>query len=156
MHKHITIFCLLLSAFSCSSTEKGSLETAAQAVLTSASQKDMLTNVKLQETSNGIKIHVQATGLRPGSVHGLHIHEYGKCEGNFKSAGGHYNPEKSPHGGPASRTKHLGDLGNLVADKVGEATTEVFIGNNNHNFDQLIGKSVILHSKADDLVSQPA
>jgi Cu/Zn superoxide dismutase len=32
--------------------------------------------------------------------------------------GGHYNPSKQPHGAPGSKERHVGDLGNIVADKV--------------------------------------
>lgn len=35
--------------------------------------------------------------------------------------GGHYNPSKKPHGSPSSEERHVGDLGNIQADKVGPA-----------------------------------
>lgn len=106
----------------------------------------------------GIKLMATVKGLKPGAVHGFHIHETGKCEGpDFKSAGEHFNPKKIDHGGPASQARHFGDLGNLVANKEGIAKVDVVMKDlTSEEIDSLIGKSVIVHSKADDLSTQPS
>lgn len=52
------------------------------------------------------------SGLKKG-LHGFHVHEYGNLIEGCKSAGGHYNPFKLNHGGPADEVRHIGDLGNI-------------------------------------------
>ena len=48
----------------------------------------------LQDTPEGLQISVQVAHVSPGQ-HGLHIHQYGRCEDEGKAAGGHYNPDGS-------------------------------------------------------------
>ena len=55
-------------------------------------------------------------GLSPG-LHGLHIHELGDLSAGCASTGGHYNPTGAMHGGPADAVRHVGDLGNILADE---------------------------------------
>ncbi|MFI5399249.1 MAG: superoxide dismutase family protein [Candidatus Binatia bacterium] len=45
----------------------------------------------MEQTPHGVLITVDIEGLPPGP-HALHIHEVGKCEPPFQSAGGHFNP----------------------------------------------------------------
>ena len=42
------------------------------------------------------------------------------------SAGGHYNPDKHPHGPPPNLIRHAGAFGNIQANKYGEAVFEFF------------------------------
>lgn len=58
------------------------------------------------------KIRAEVSGLKKG-LHGFHVHEYGNLIEGCKSAGGHYNPFKLNHGGPADEVRHIGDLGNI-------------------------------------------
>jgi Cu-Zn family superoxide dismutase len=39
------------------------------------------------------------------------------------STGGHYNPDKVPHGAREDQIRHVGDLGNILADNNGVAVT---------------------------------
>ncbi len=130
----------------------------ATAKLLGTMNKDLRGTVRILETKRGLSVRADVRGLAPGSMHGLHIHETGKCQGpDFVSAGGHYNPETRPHGGPTAGSTHLGDLGNLVADKQGVATSEVLIPlKKGRDLDKLIGLSVIIHAKSDDLSTPPS
>lgn len=130
----------------------------AEVKLTSLVEKKLSAKVLFMEVPEGLKITANVSGLRPGSVHGFHVHENGKCEGpGYESAGNHFNPDESKHGGPTSGMKHMGDLGNLVANDKGIAKAEVIVKLKDKKFlHQYIGKSVIIHAKADDLVTQPS
>jgi len=112
--------------------------------------------VRFQEVPAGVRVVADLTGLTPGK-HGFHIHEYGDCSADDgTSAGGHFNPAKMPHGSPASVERHAGDLGNIEADTDGKAHLDYvdskisFTGANS-----IIGRSVVVHEKEDDLKTQP-
>lgn len=51
------------------------------------------------------------------------MHEKGDMSGGCLSSGGHYNPDKVPHGARESQIRHVGDLGNIVADESGVCKT---------------------------------
>lgn len=147
--------CLVMSMLAFPAMSK---EGSAKAMLEAPSMKEVKASLMLKETPKGLKLTADITGLKPGAVHGFHVHENGECKGpDFKSAGGHFNPTKHPHAGPAAEEKHAGDLGNIVANAKGEAKTEVMIPKDqNVSISSYIGKAVILHAKADDLSTQPS
>ena len=113
--------------------------------------------VTFTRAPDGIKVVADVEGLTPG-MHGFHVHQYGDCSApNADSAGGHFNPEGMPHGGPMSQERHVGDLGNITADKDGKAHfewTDKLLSLEGR--DSIIGRGLIVHAMADDLVSQPA
>lgn len=131
---------------------------SAKATLEVPSMKEVKAKLEIKETDKGLKVTADITGLKPGAVHGFHIHEGTECKGpDFKSAGAHFNPTKHNHSGPAAEEKHAGDLGNIVANAKGEAKTEVMIPiEEGTNLSSFKGKAVILHAKADDLTTQPS
>ncbi|MFI5343169.1 MAG: superoxide dismutase family protein [Chlamydiales bacterium] len=104
----------------------------------------------------GIKVVVDIDGLSPGE-HGFHVHECGICEGDGTSACAHFNPTKSKHGGPDSPERHVGDLGNILADEQGHGHYErvdKLISLEGEN--SILGRSVIVHAGRDDFTSQPS
>ena len=111
-------------------------------------------------TQKGDKVLVAAnvSGLTPGS-HGFHVHEKGDCSAaDAMSAGGHFNPAGKPHGAPDSTEHHGGDLGNLTADKSGNATLSIEVGGItlDQSTTSIVGEGVIVHANPDDLKSQAA
>lgn len=108
--------------------------------------------VTFMKSEEGIRVVAQISGLKPGKSHGFHIHQYGDCSQGGKNAGTHFNPYKHSHGGPHSKEKHLGDLGNLTANEKGEA---LYDQNFKGCIKKLIGRSVIIHEGADDFKTQP-
>ncbi|XP_069063930.1 copper chaperone for superoxide dismutase isoform X2 [Pleurodeles waltl] len=59
-------------------------------------------------------------GLNPG-LHGLHVHTFGDLTDSFNKCGDHFNPEGKSHGDPKDSDRHMGDLGNILADETGRA-----------------------------------
>ncbi len=113
------------------------------------------------EPAPGGGVHISAfvSGLEGAGEHGFHIHETGDCSSpDFKSAGGHFNPVGTIHGGPDDEERHAGDLGNISIGDNGSGelhaiTTLLSLDPNEAN--SVIGKGVILHAGTDDLESQP-
>jgi Cu-Zn family superoxide dismutase len=106
----------------------------------------------------GDQVHVEAdiTGLKPGK-HGFHIHEKGDCSApDAASAGAHFNPTQHKHGGPTTTERHEGDLGNIETDASGK-THLTWMGKLSlSGADSIIGKSVVVHEKEDDLKTDPS
>lgn len=113
--------------------------------------------VNFEMTAAGVVVRAEVKGLKPGSEHGFHIHEFGDCTAvDASSAGSHFNPMQKPHGGVAGDMRHVGDLENLVADKKGVAKYERTFSEASLPFSQITGRAVVVHEKIDDLKSQPA
>ena len=147
----------------CSSAEEGRIAagvrtvTRAVAVLHPTEGWEAWGTVTFSASDSGIVIRAEIRGLTPG-LHGFHIHEWGDCTApDATSAGGHFNPDASPHGAPSDRDRHVGDLGNVSADASGAAHYErtddrvALVGPHS-----VIGRAVVVHAGADDLVSQPS
>ena len=77
----------------------------------------------------------------------MHIHEYGNCSLPFDKTGGHYNPTGQMH------PYHAGDMPSLLGND-GYAFTAFF--DNRLTIEEIIGKTLIIHSMRDDFTSQPA
>lgn len=112
--------------------------------------------VTFTRSGSEIKIVADVEGLTPGK-HGFHIHQWGDCSApDGTSAGGHFNPENTEHGGPADAVRHVGDLGNITAGEDGtahlEMTDSMIAFSGKHS---IIGRGIIVHAGEDDLTSQP-
>lgn len=148
------VFSLIVHPVVLSAKEDGLM---AKAMLSPTKGNKVQGAVEFVQTQKGIWVHAEVMGLSPG-LHGFHIHEFGDCSApNGASAGGHFNPKKKPHAGPEAENRHVGDLGNLEADKKGRAVYRRFFpGMKLEGKEGIIGRSVIVHEKEDDLKSQPA
>jgi Cu-Zn family superoxide dismutase len=65
----------------------------------------------------------------------------------------HFNPYGMDHGGPDDKVRHVGDLGNLVADSKGVVRTSfvdsvIRLRGTKAN---IIGRGLIIHADEDDL-----
>jgi Cu-Zn family superoxide dismutase len=138
--------------------EKPSTPLKAVAVLHPTEGNKASGTVTFTEVADGVQIKAEITGLTPGN-HGFHVHEFGDCSGaDLASAGAHFNPTNKPHAGPDAPERHVGDMGNVEADASGAAKLsyvdhEISLTNDQRS---VIGRSVLVHVKADDLKSQPA
>jgi len=103
------------------------------------------------QRNTGVMVTVHVHGLPPENVAGffaLHIHDGVNCSGaGFPNAGGHYNP------GNYSHPRHEGDLPPLLSN-AGEAYMSVMT--NRFSVEEVIGKTIVIHSDTDDFYSQPA
>jgi superoxide dismutase, Cu-Zn family len=129
--------------------------------LSDAKGKDVGT-ATLTDTDKGVKIDLDVKGLAPGD-HAIHVHEAGKCDApDFKSAGGHFNPDKKHHGMDSKDGPHAGDMPNFKVDDKGNAKTSVVAPNVNlkdkdaHSVFTDAGTALVIHEKADDGKTDPA
>jgi Cu-Zn family superoxide dismutase len=112
-----------------------------------------------QSGANKVKVAYDLKGLTPGK-HGFHVHEKGDLSApDLSSAGPHFNPTKHKHSGTEGDERHAGDLGNVEANKSGEAKGSVTVEGlsiGTGAADDVVGKSIIVHEKADDLKTDPS
>ena len=108
--------------------------------------------VRFTEEGNKVRIDVNISGLKPNFEHGFHVHEFGDLTEGCASACAHFNPFNVTHGGPDSKIRHVGDLGNIKTDKNGKARYSFYDsmiklrGKCN-----IIGRMIVIHDKKDDL-----
>jgi Cu-Zn family superoxide dismutase len=138
--------------------EKPSAPLKAIAVLHPTAGSKVGGTVTFTEVADGVQVQAEITGLTPGN-HGFHVHEFGDCSApDASSAGGHFNPTNKPHAGPDALERHVGDMGNVEADASGKAKLDyvdhqISLTNDPQS---VIGRSVVVHMKQDDLKSQPS
>ena len=86
------------------------------------------------------------------SYHGFHVHEAGDLSEKCMGACAHFNPYNKNHGGRNDKDRHVGDLGNIYANKYGVSNINI-----TDNLIKLrgkysvIGRSLIVHEDEDDL-----
>ncbi|RYG74506.1 superoxide dismutase family protein [Lentibacillus lipolyticus] len=121
---------------------------------------DMIGTAKLTEAEGGVNVKLKLEGLEPG-YHGIHVHEYPKCDApDFKTAGNHLNPTGKQHGLMHPEGAHLGDLPNLEADSGGLVDAELMLPeatllDGKKSLLNGEGTALIIHEGQDDGVSQP-
>jgi Cu-Zn family superoxide dismutase len=149
---------LLLPACA-NTTDAGQDKPGAVAELAPTQGNEVRGTVEFFQQGDLVVAEAKVSGLRPNSTHGFHIHETGDCSApDASSAGGHFDPTVSPHGGPTGEVRHGGDLGNLQADADGNARSTVKVSGITIDGgpDRITGRAVVVHSGTDDLKSQPA
>jgi Cu-Zn family superoxide dismutase len=133
--------------------------TPSGAATTQPSNNNVTGVVTFTQVDDKVQVVAEINGLTPNTEHGFHIHEKGDLSApDLTSAGPHFNPAGHKHGGPESDAAHAGDLGNVKSDGGGHAhlemtLTDVTLGDGPNS---IIGRSVIVHGKSDDLKTDPA
>lgn len=110
--------------------------------------------VKFYDTPyDGVLVEAEVFGLPNVSTqvssdfYAMHIHQYGNCSGSFEKTGSHFNPTHAFH------PEHAGDMIPLLGNQ-GYAWASFY--DKRFTIDDIIGKSVVIHSRRDDFTSQPA
>jgi len=164
--------------------------TLAGAQQASPAQAPLATATAQIQTQKGEKAGTVTATQHPGGVvlrgnvdhlppgwHAVHVHETGQCQGDFKSAGGHFNPTGAHHG-LAQGAGHAGDLPNFHVADDGTGEFEVIAGHFSimppqtaaagapgpagmagqaapSIFDQ-DGAAIVIHAAPDDYTTDPA
>jgi len=107
-------------------------------------------------TEAGLLVEAQVIGAPPG-LHGFHLHANASCADGGNGAGGHFNPDGTPHGNlirDGFANAHAGDLGNLTValDGVGTYSEEVPGLSLTEGVHAIAHHAVILHEKVDSYV----
>ena len=99
-----------------------------------------------------IKGNLKSTKYK-NSSHGIHIHEAGDLSEKCMGACAHFNPYNKKHGGPTSKERHVGDLGNIRFDARGVAKfrMEDSLVKLRGTKANVIGRSLVIHEDMDDL-----
>jgi len=145
-----------LAAALAATASAASHEGHAQATLHNA-DGDSVAEATLTETPQGVLIDARFTAL-PEGEHGFHIHTTGACTApDFKSAGGHFNPDGVSHGFLHGDAHHAGDMPNIFVPASGKLHVHAFA--DGVTFNELFdddGAALMVHDGADDYESQPS
>lgn len=112
--------------------------------------------VTFVQKNDGLHISAKISGLTPGN-HGFHVHEFGNCAcDDAVCTGAHFNPTNQEHNAPDAHNRHVGDLGNILADAQGNAVYEYVDKQTKLNGPHsILGRAVIIHAQEDDFKTQP-
>ena len=139
---------LVAAGLSCQPAEGKS----AQADIQGVEGSKLKGTVTFTEGDCGTMIVVELTGATKG-LHGVHVHAPGDCSAaDFKSSGGHFNPDEKKHGAPTAEERHAGDLGNIEVKGDGTGKLEwtdkiLTVAEGKYS---VVGKAIIVHDKPDD------
>jgi len=107
--------------------------------------------VQFYQESGCVLIVARISGLPKESekgFFGFHIHQGENCSGtDFSGTGSHYNPTCQAH------PKHAGDLPPLLACG---RKAYLSVKTDRFSVNEIIGRTVVIHSSSDDFHSQPA
>jgi Cu-Zn family superoxide dismutase len=130
----------------------------ATVALESRSGSNVRGTIAFTQIGDVVRVTGEVTGHTKGPK-GFHIHAMGDCSAHdAMSAGGHFNPGNSKHGGPYEPVKHAGDLGNITFNDAGVAKVNFTVGDisvSRYQANGIIGRALMVHAQVDDLKTDP-
>jgi superoxide dismutase, Cu-Zn family len=115
--------------------------------------------VTFTDAYGGVIVAGNLTGLGLGA-HAIHIHETGKCQSPFTTAGGHFNPHEKRHGFLNPDGSHVGDLPNIDTPAAGRLRFEFLMpGTTLRGSNGILdadGAAIVIHSSRDDYFTDPS
>jgi len=108
--------------------------------------------IKLKSTNKSTTIKYNIKGLADGK-HGFHIHKCGDMSKGCSSGCEHFNPLNKNHGGPHSKERHAGDLGNITSlngISKGSIIVKDISCDPKSDF-SIVGRMFVIHKDEDDL-----
>lgn len=159
MSKNLVTLFLIFAASNAFSAKQKILQPVA--VIINNAKGEQVGDLNLTQEDKGVRVIVNLTKLPPGT-YAVHFHENGNCVApEFKTAGDHFNPGKTPHGFETKGGPHAGDLRNIVVGSDGlghldELNMHVTLRDGDNSLLRKGGTAVVIHEKADDYKSQPA
>lgn len=130
--------------------------------LKTADGKDAGTATFRETMRDKLRIKLDLKNLPEGD-HAVHIHQNPLCEApDFKTAGGHFNPDKKQHGTKNPAGHHNGDLPENIAvgmDGIANKSFTVdYLSLKADSPNSILangGTSIMVHQKADDMMTDP-
>ena len=116
-------------------------------------------SVTFTETYAGILVTGNINGLGLGA-HAIHVHETGKCQAPFTTAGAHFNPRGKHHGFLNHDGPHLGDLPNIDTPAAGRLRFELLLPSVTLRGSNALldgdGAAIVIHGSRDNYYSDPS
>jgi superoxide dismutase, Cu-Zn family len=156
---------LALTAAGCATLQQATRQVATATVtLTDIGGSPRGTAVLWQDMEGTVNIELRAVSLPPGTK-GIHFHAVGRCDnegqGQFATAGPHFNPENTRHGLSSVDGPHAGDLPNILVRPDGTVnvnltTDRVTLTEGPRSLLDEDGSALIIHAQADDQLTDPS
>jgi superoxide dismutase, Cu-Zn family len=116
----------------------------------------------LTPAGSGVRVKLDLMNL-PEGEHAIHVHQTAKCDPpDFKTAGGHFNPDNKEHGTKNPKGAHAGDMPDNLqimadgTDHVTFVTQSISLKKDAKNSVFANGGTAfVIHEKADDMVTDP-
>ena len=155
----IALSCIVMSA--CQDAPEPKTREMSFALISSAGEN--IGDVTLRDAGDaGVTLRVEAKAI-PEGPHGIHFHVKADCQApDFKSAGGHINPDGHQHGLKNPDGPDNADMPNAEADKAETVSYEytnarVTLRKRDERPALLDdnGSALMIHINADDQITQP-